>query len=100
MGCRTRVMANAYDGGEEVSQRRGNLSFTSINLPRIAIEAKGDIPWFYEELSARWTWCLTSLTSALRSSRARRCTTSLLNGTARLEGQRKAQVGMTRCARS
>ena len=29
---------------------RGNLSFTSINLPRIAIKAKGDIGWFFEEL--------------------------------------------------
>lgn len=53
MGCRTRVLANAYDSGEEVAPRRGNLSFTSINLPRIAIEAKGDIPWFYEELECK-----------------------------------------------
>ncbi|NLX82196.1 MAG: anaerobic ribonucleoside triphosphate reductase [Clostridiales bacterium] len=53
MGCRTRVLANAFDSGEEVAPRRGNLSFTSINLPRIAIEAKGDIPWFYEELERK-----------------------------------------------
>ena len=53
MGCRTRVMANAYDGNEEVAPRRGNLSFTSVNLPRIAIEAKGDVSWFYEELERR-----------------------------------------------
>ena len=53
MGCRTRVMANAFDEGAEVAPRRGNLSFTSINLPRIAIEAKGDIPWFFDELERK-----------------------------------------------
>lgn len=40
MGCRTRVMGNVYDPSREVAPGRGNLSFTSINLPRIAIEAK------------------------------------------------------------
>lgn len=38
MGCRTRVMGNVC--GPEISPGRGNLSFTSINLPRIAIESK------------------------------------------------------------
>ncbi len=50
MGCRTRVMANAYDESQEVATRRGNLSFTSVNLPRVAIQAKGDISWFFKEL--------------------------------------------------
>ena len=50
MGCRTRVIGNVYDPTREICPRRGNLSFTSINLPRIAIKAKGDIPWFFEEL--------------------------------------------------
>ena len=50
MGCRTRVMGNAHDRNREVSPRRGNLSFTSINLPRIAIEAHGNVQWFFEEL--------------------------------------------------
>jgi len=35
--CRTRVIANV--NGPEVVTGRGNLSFTSINLPRLAIEA-------------------------------------------------------------
>lgn len=48
MGCRTRVMGNVC--GEEVSPGRGNLSFTSINLPRIAIVSKGDIEAFYKKL--------------------------------------------------
>ena len=50
MGCRTRVIGNVYDPTREVCPRRGNLSFTSINLPRIAIKAKGDVGWFFEEL--------------------------------------------------
>lgn len=48
MGCRTRVMGNVC--GEETAPGRGNLSFTSINLPRLAIEAKGNKEYFYERL--------------------------------------------------
>jgi ribonucleoside-triphosphate reductase len=50
MGCRTRVMGNVYDKNRETTCGRGNLSFTSINLPRIAIEAKGDVSKFYTGL--------------------------------------------------
>lgn len=50
MGCRTRVMGNVYDPSREVTCGRGNLSFTSINLPRLAIEAKGNIDKFYKSL--------------------------------------------------
>ncbi len=53
MGCRTRVIANEYDKSRQICNRRGNLSFTSINLPRIAIKAKGDINWFFEELDRK-----------------------------------------------
>ena len=42
MGCRTRVMGNVYDPTREIAYSRGNLSFTSINLPRLAIEADHD----------------------------------------------------------
>ncbi len=52
MGCRTRVMGNVYDPSRQISYSRGNLSFTSINLPRIAIESKGDEKVFYEKLEA------------------------------------------------
>jgi ribonucleoside-triphosphate reductase len=38
MGCRTRAIANI--NGPEVVDGRGNVSFTTINLPRIAYEAK------------------------------------------------------------
>ena len=53
MGCRTRVMANVYDPSKEVTCGRGNLSFTSINLPRLGIEAKGDIEKFFEILDEK-----------------------------------------------
>ena len=53
MGCRTRVMGNVYDPDREVTCGRGNLSFTSINLPRIAIEAKGDLNAFFRMLDDR-----------------------------------------------
>lgn len=53
MGCRTRVMGNTYDPDRETTCGRGNLSFTSINLPRIGIEAHGDVEKFFETLDKR-----------------------------------------------
>lgn len=61
MGCRTRVMANAYDSGREVVGGRGNLSFTSVNLPRLALKAHGDIDFFFEELDRKLTLCIEQL---------------------------------------
>ena len=54
MGCRTRVIANVHDNTREVSNGRGNLSFTSINLPRLAIKANGDIQRFFEDLDHKF----------------------------------------------
>ena len=53
MGCRTRVIANYYDKTREVVSGRGNLSFSSINLPRIAINAHGNIDTFFDELDRK-----------------------------------------------
>lgn len=53
MGCRTRVIGNAYDKSKEIVYGRGNLSFTSINLPRIAIQSKGNIELFFDELERK-----------------------------------------------
>ena len=58
MGCRTRVLANVADKDKCVTAGRGNLSFTSINLPRLGIkhgiatkERKvADMEGFYKEL--------------------------------------------------
>ncbi|MCR2033417.1 anaerobic ribonucleoside triphosphate reductase [Anaerofustis stercorihominis] len=60
MGCRTRVMANV-DKDNEIVTGRGNLSFTSINLPRLAIEAKGDIDKFYSMLNDEMNLCVKQL---------------------------------------
>ncbi|MBP3378261.1 MAG: anaerobic ribonucleoside triphosphate reductase [Clostridia bacterium] len=53
MGCRTRVIGNTYDKSKEIVSGRGNLSFTSVNLPRIALNAKGNIDWFFDELERK-----------------------------------------------
>ena len=50
MGCRTRVLGNNYDKSREIVYGRGNLSFTSINLPRLGIKAKGNINTFFKLL--------------------------------------------------
>ena len=58
MGCRTRVMADVTDRNNETTGGRGNLSFTSLNLPRIGIKHgiclgerdKADMDGFYKEL--------------------------------------------------
>jgi len=58
MGCRTRVMSDVTDLNNQTTGGRGNLSFTSINLPRIAIKhgiclkerTKADMDGFYKEL--------------------------------------------------
>ena len=61
MGCRTRVMANHYDPTQEVSYGRGNLSFTSINLPRLGINAHGDINRFFSDLDRVVDLCIEQL---------------------------------------
>lgn len=53
MGCRTRVMANSYDPTREIVNGRGNLSFTSVNLPRIAILSNHNIDFFFEQLDRK-----------------------------------------------
>ncbi|WP_353096505.1 anaerobic ribonucleoside triphosphate reductase [Tissierella praeacuta] len=50
MGCRTRVIGNVYDPSREIVSGRGNLSFTTINLPRLGIQNRGDIKGFYKQL--------------------------------------------------
>lgn len=59
MGCRTRVLGNHVDENKAVTAGRGNLSFTSINLPRLGIKhgivngQKADIEGFYKELEEK-----------------------------------------------
>ena len=61
MGCRTRVISNVYDPSRQQCNQRGNLSFTSVNLPRIAIRAKGDLDAFFDELDRKMELCVDQL---------------------------------------
>lgn len=61
MGCRTRVMGNVYDPEREITTGRGNLSFTSINLPRLAIRSKGDRELFFDLLDAKLSLVVAQL---------------------------------------
>lgn len=62
MGCRTRVIGNEYDPTREIVTGRGNLSFTSINLPRLAIKANGDIDKFFTLLNNMMDLTIEQLT--------------------------------------
>lgn len=67
MGCRTRVIGNAYDPSNEIVTGRGNLSFTSINLPRIALKLANikdrtkKFDKFYKELDNLIDLCANQL---------------------------------------
>ncbi len=58
MGCRTRVIGDVTSPDNEVVTGRGNLSFTTINLPRLGIKhgiclkerEKPDLDGFFQEL--------------------------------------------------
>ena len=60
MGCRTRVMGNVHDPEREITYGRGNLSFTSINLPRIGI-VSSSIEEFYSRLDSMIDLCIDQL---------------------------------------
>ncbi len=66
MGCRTRVIGNVHDPSREIVTGRGNLSFTSINLPRLAIEANHDIDKFYDALDNMMNLAIDQLKDRFR----------------------------------
>ncbi len=62
MGCRTRVLANVTDPEKAITPGRGNLSFTTLNLPRLGLKhgitfgktrEKADMKAFYEEMDEK-----------------------------------------------
>lgn len=59
--CRTRVMGNVYDKEHEIPVGRGNIAFTTINLPRIGITSNKDINTFYSRLDKALDLAYTSL---------------------------------------
>ncbi len=66
MGCRTRVVGNVYDPTREIVNGRGNLSFTSINLPRLAILSEGDVDAFFTSLDKKIDLVIDQLLARLR----------------------------------
>ena len=72
MGCRTRVIGNINDPGREVTCGRGNLSFTSVNLPRIAIEAAKDRIKFFSILDERIDLVIRQLLHRLKVQSAKK----------------------------
>lgn len=81
MGCRTRVMSDVTDKNNETTGGRGNLSFTSINLPRIAIKHgiclgdrdKADMEGFYSELSEKMELVRDQLLERFEVQCSKRC---------------------------
>ena len=59
MGCRTRVISNC--NGPEVTECRGNLSFTTINLPRLGLRANKDLSLFWKYLDDVFNLCVEQL---------------------------------------
>ena len=81
MGCRTRVMSDVTDLNNQTTGGRGNLSFTSINLPRIAIKHgiclkerdKADMEGFYNELSEKMDLVRDQLLERFEIQCSKRC---------------------------
>ena len=72
MGCRTRVLGNNYDKNNEITYGRGNLSFTSINLPRIAIKANHSIELFFDDLERKMDLVANQLLDRFKIQSAKR----------------------------
>lgn len=72
MGCRTRSIGN--DNGEEITKGKGNLWFTTINLPAIAIratKAANPIDAFWKELDEKLVMCRTCMEDRYKAIRNR-----------------------------
>ena len=81
MGCRTRVVGNVYDPSREIVNGRGNLSFTSINLPRMAIKAQGNLEAFFEDLDDKLQLVIDQLKARFKiQSEKRVCNYPFLMG--------------------
>ncbi|MCT4620316.1 MAG: anaerobic ribonucleoside triphosphate reductase [Marinisporobacter sp.] len=78
MGCRTRVVGNVYDSSREIVTGRGNLSFTSINLPRLAIEygqilnGKTDLDGFFKALDEKIKLVMDQLVERLEVQKSKK----------------------------
>ncbi len=78
MGCRTRVIGNSYDKSKEIVTGRGNISFTSINLPRLGIKygktinEQENLDGFFEELELKVDLVIEQLLERLQVQQNKR----------------------------
>ena len=72
MGCRTRVIGNVEGEDKPVVHGRGNLSFTSVNLPRLAINAKGNVDEFFRSLDEMIDICCEQLMERFKIQAAKK----------------------------
>lgn len=61
MGCRSFLQGWKDENGKEVNAGRMNLGVVTMNLPRIALEAKGDMDKFWSILEERLSICKEAL---------------------------------------
>lgn len=61
MGCRSFLQGWKDDQGKEVNSGRMNLGVVTLNLPRIALEAKGDKELFWQIFNDKVRLCKTAL---------------------------------------
>ena len=73
MGCRTRVIGNIHDPERETVNGRGNLSFTSLNLPRIGLKHRGDQEGFFAELDQKISLVFAQLLERLEVQSGKKC---------------------------
>lgn len=92
MGCRTRVMGNVC--GEEQVMGRGNLSFTTLNLPRLGIKYGiktsdrniADLDGFFEELDEKINLIGEQLLERFEIQASKSQKLPVFNGTGYLKG--------------
>lgn len=59
--CRTRVLPNIYDPEHQTPVGRGNIAFTTINLPKIALLSDKDLDIFFNKLDKTLKLCYNNL---------------------------------------
>ena len=61
MGCRTRTIQNVHNPEQNVTSGRGNITFTTINLPRLGLLAKHDLNKFFKLFDDRIECCISQI---------------------------------------
>lgn len=59
--CRTRTIQNVHNPRQNVTSGRGNITFTTINLPRLGLLAKHDLNKFFKLFDDRIECCISQI---------------------------------------